>query len=250
MMAKPSKVAQRRRAKEILRRLKAAYPDARCGLNFRNPFELLVASILSAQCTDARVNSVTPGLFSAYPTPADFAKAHPKALEAQIHSCGFYHMKAKHIIEACRRICAHFGGQVPMSFEDLLSLPGVGRKTANIILNDGFGIPAIAVDTHVHRLSHRLGFASARDPNRVELKLREVIPKEEWPKFNHLLTFHGRRVCEARRPKCGSCPVERLCPWEGKKRFLSADEFRKGRSAFSGEPGTRGSAARRKKGRD
>ncbi|MBI2881844.1 MAG: endonuclease III, partial [Candidatus Tectomicrobia bacterium] len=201
------KTAKRRRARAILKRLSEAYPDARCGLNFQGSFQLLVASILSAQCTDERVNRTTPALFRKYPTPAHFARAGRRELERDIHSCGFYRNKARHIIGACRMICEEFGGEVPEDFDALRRLPGVGRKTANILLNDGFGVPAIAVDTHVFRLSHRFGLADARDPDRTELQLREVVPKEFTAGFNHLLTFHGRRVCHARKPRCEACPV-------------------------------------------
>ncbi|MFQ5913657.1 MAG: endonuclease III [Nitrospinota bacterium] len=229
-MANPEKTAKRRRAREILKRLAAAYPDARSGLRFDGPFQLLVASILSAQCTDERVNRVTPGLFKKYPTPGHFARAKKKELERDVHSCGFYRNKAKNIIGASRMICQEFGGKVPNDFDALRRLPGVGRKTANILLNDAFGVPAIAVDTHVFRLSHRFDLANARDPDRTELQLREVVSKEFLGTFNHLLTSHGRRVCQARRPRCAVCPVEKQCPWEGKARFL------KGTPADSGGP--------------
>lgn len=219
-MADPEKTAKKRRARAILKRLAAAYPDARCGLEFKGPFQLLIASILSAQCTDERVNMTTPGLFDKYPTPDHFARADRRAMEREVHSCGFYRNKAKNIIATCKILCADYSGEVPRDFEDLLRLPGVGRKIANIIRNDAFGIPSIAVDTHVFRLSHRFHLADAKDPDRTEFQLCEVIPKDLVLGFNHLLTFHGRRVCEARRPRCGECPVLKLCPWEDKERFL------------------------------
>ncbi len=219
-MAKAEKTAQKRRARLILKRLAATYPDARCGLNFSGPFQLLVASILSAQCTDERVNMTTPGLFRKYPTAAHFASAKQKALEREIHSCGFYRNKAKHIIASCKILCAEFGGEVPKDFDALLQLPGIGRKIANIIMNDGFGVPSIAVDTHVFRLSHRFHLANARDPDRTEFELREVVPKDFMAVFNHLLTFHGRQICYARKPRCEACPVQKQCPWEEKWRYL------------------------------
>lgn len=220
-MAVAEKTAKKRRARAILKRLAAAYPDSRPGLKFEGTFQLLVASILSAQCTDVRVNKTTPGLFQKYPTPAHFARAKQKDLEYEVHSCGFYRNKAKNIIGACRLICEEFGGEVPNDFDALRKLPGVGRKIANILLNDGFGVPAIAVDTHVFRLSHRFHLANARDPDRTEFQLREVVPKDFLARFNHLFTFHGRRVCHARKPRCGVCPVEKQCPWEGKERYLA-----------------------------
>jgi endonuclease-3 len=226
-MADAEKTAKKRRARAILKRLAATYPDARCGLNFHGSFQLLVASILSAQCTDERVNMTTPALFRKYPTAAHFARAKQKALEREIHSCGFFRNKAKNIIASCKILCAEFGGQVPDDFDALLRLPGVGRKIANIIMNDAFGVPSIAVDTHVFRLSHRFHLANARNPDRTEFELREVVPKDFMASFNHLLTFHGRQICYARKPRCGACPVQKQCPWEEKWHYLP--EMPKGR---------------------
>lgn len=219
-MANPETTAKKRRARAILKRLAMAYPDARCGLNFKSPFQLLIASILSAQCTDERVNMTTPGLFAKYPTPIHFARADRRALEKEVHSCGFYRNKAKNIIATCKILCAEHGGSVPNDFEALLELPGIGRKIANIIRNDVFDVPSIAVDTHVFRLSHRLHLADAKDPDRTEVQLQQVIPKDLVSGFNHLLTFHGRQVCAARRPRCRECPILNLCPWEEKGQFV------------------------------
>ncbi len=221
-MADPAKTAKKRRARAILKRLAAAYPDARCGLDYDGTFQLLVASILSAQCTDEQVNRTTPRLFRKFPAPARFARAGQREVERWVHSCGFYRNKARNIIASCRILCETHGGKTPDDFDALVALPGVGRKIANILLNDGFGVPAIAVDTHVFRLSHRFHLADARDPDRTEFQLREVVPKDLVPGFNHLLTFHGRRVCTARNPRCGECPVRKQCPWEGKAKILAA----------------------------
>lgn len=205
------------RAKKILAILEKAYPDARIMLNFKNPLELLIATILAAQCTDERVNQVTPILFKKYKSAKDFAKADPRELEAIIRPTGFFHAKARAIIHCCQQLVQTFGGRVPETMEELTTLPGVGRKTANVVLGNAFGIPGIVVDTHVRRVSQRLGLAHSDDPDKIEEELSKQIPKPKWTQASHVLTFHGRRICTARNPRCPQCPVEALCPWPGKQ---------------------------------
>ncbi len=200
------------RAQDVFDLLKKEYPEAKPALNFNTPFELLIATILSAQCTDARVNMVTPSLFRKYPSPRDFAAAEPGELEKEIKSTGFFRQKSKSIIGTCRTIVDSFGGEVPRTMEDLLTLDGVGRKTANVVLGNAFGIPGIAVDTHVKRVSKRLGFTENEDPTKVEFDLMEVFPAKSWTHLCHLLMSHGRRICMARAPRCELCVVNKLCP--------------------------------------
>jgi endonuclease III len=214
--AKPAKDAglelDPKRIEELLRRLRAAYPKAECALRHANAWELLVATILSAQCTDARVNMVTPALFRRFPSPAAFAEASLPAIEEEIRSTGFYHNKAKSISGAAKRVVSEFGGKVPDTMEELLTLPGVARKTANVVLGVAFKkAEGVVVDTHVLRLSHRLGLTRAEDPKRVEEDLMRVIPRDRWIAFSHEMIHHGRRICEARKPKCADCPLETLC---------------------------------------
>jgi endonuclease III len=204
--------AVRRRVPRILAALAKLYPDAHCALEHQTPLQLLIATILSAQCTDVRVNMVTPVLFERYKTAQDFADADPKELERLIASTGFFRNKAKNIIACCKAIVAEHGGEVPNTLEDLVKLPGVGRKTANVVLGDAFGVPGITVDTHVGRLSRRLGLTVQEDPVKVEFDLMEVIPKPEWTPFSHRLIFHGRRVCFARKPDCAGCTLNSFCP--------------------------------------
>jgi endonuclease III len=200
------------RIEELLRRLRAAYPDAECALHHTNAWELLVATILSAQCTDARVNMVTPGLFREFPSPAAFAAASLPAIEEEIRSTGFYHNKAKSISGAAKRVVSEFGGKVPDTMEELLTLPGVARKTANVVLGVAFKkAEGVVVDTHVLRLSHRLGLTRGEDPKRVEEDLIRVIPRDRWIAFSHEMIHHGRQICIARKPKCIDCPLEKLC---------------------------------------
>jgi endonuclease-3 len=201
-----------KRIEELLRRLRAAYPDAECALLHTNAWELLVATILSAQCTDARVNMVTPQLFRRFPTPKAFAEASLPAIEEEIRSTGFYHNKAKSISGAAKRVVGEFGGKVPQTMEELLTLPGVARKTGNVVLGVAFKIAAgIVVDTHVLRLSHRLSLTRAEDPKRVEEDLMKIIPKDRWIAFSHEMIHHGRQICIARKPRCVDCPLETLC---------------------------------------
>lgn len=197
---------------EWIRRLEETHPDAAIALHFSTPLELLVALILAAQCTDERVNEVTRTLFRTYRSARDYADAPQEKLEAEIRPTGFFRNKAKAIRACCKELVDRFGGKVPPRLEDLLTLPGVGRKTANIILGNAFGQAAIGVDTHVKRLSNRMGFSRQSDPDRIEEDLCAIVPREKWVRFCHLLQFHGRRICTARSPKCAACPVEDLCP--------------------------------------
>lgn len=200
------------KVRKVLDILQEEYPDARVTLNFKNPLQLLVATILAAQCTDERVNLVTRDLFRKYRQAADFAEADLKTLEEEVRPTGFYHNKAKSIMVCCQMIVKKFGDQVPRTIEDLTSLPGVGRKTANIILGNAYGQRAIAVDTHVKRVTHRLGWAKSDDPDKIEFELMEVIPKDRWTQSCHQLVFHGRKVCIAKKPQCPTCPVSKFCP--------------------------------------
>ena len=206
------------RVREIVKRLDKAYPEAKCALKHTNPFELLVATILSAQCTDERVNQVTPGLFRKYPTPKDFAALRPEVLEPEIRSTGFFRNKTKSILGAARKIVQEFGGKVPDTMENLLTLPGVARKTANVVLGTAFGkATGVVVDTHVHRIAGRLDLSREKTPEKIEQDLMRIIPKSKWIDFAHQMIFHGRRCCTARNPKCAVCPLEDLCYSENKK---------------------------------
>ena len=201
-----------KRIADLLNRLKAAYPNAECALHHRNAWELLVATILSAQCTDARVNIVTPSLFKKFPTPAAFAEASLPAIEEEIRSTGFYHNKAKSISGAAKKLISDFGGKVPQTMAELLTLPGVARKTGNVVLGVAFGkTEGVVVDTHVLRLSHRLGLTRAEDPKKVEEDLMRIIPRDRWIAFSHEMIHHGRQICVARKPRCIDCPLETLC---------------------------------------
>jgi len=201
----------------ILRALGRAMPSARVELGHQNPLELLMATILSAQCTDERVNRVTPALFARYRRAEDYAVANPTELEGLIRPTGFFKSKARHIIACGRELAARFGGHVPDFMEALVTLPGVGRKTANVILGNCFGKPALVVDTHVKRVSQRLGLSRSQDPGRIEQALQELIPREQWTAGSQRLLLHGRYVCLARTPKCHDCPIYRECAWEGKR---------------------------------
>lgn len=201
-----------KRVTELLRRLQATYPDAECALHHRNAWELLVATILSAQCTDARVNVVTPELFRKYPTPKAMAEASIPALEAEIRSTGFYHNKAKSISGAAKQLVERFGGKVPRTMAELLTLPGVARKTGNVVLGVAFNLAeGIVVDTHVLRVSRRLSLTESEEPKKVEQELIQIIPRDHWIQFSHELIYHGRQICIARKPRCIDCSVETLC---------------------------------------
>ncbi|MFQ5827772.1 MAG: endonuclease III [Candidatus Methylomirabilia bacterium] len=204
------------RAKKTVRLLERRYPDAQIALNFTTPLELLVATILAARCTDERVNQVTRSLFKRYRTARDYARANVGRLEEEIRSTGFYRAKAKAIVGMAGGLVAEHGGEVPRTVEELTALPGVGLKTANVVLGNAYGQPAIAVDTHVFRVSQRLGLAKSEDPDAVHDQLCDVVPRATWTQFAHLLTTHGRQVCLARKPACPGCPVRALCPWPGK----------------------------------
>jgi endonuclease III len=222
------------RVGKIIAALKRAHPDARLALNFSSPFELLVALILAAQCTDEKVNAVTGSLlFTKYRTPEDYAGVSAAELEADIRPTGFYRNKTKSLQRCCQQLIERFAGQVPNAFDDLISLSGVGRKTANILLGNAFDTPAIGVDTHVMRLSQRLGLTRQSDPDKIEAELTRVVPQKEWTHFCHLLQYHGRRVCIARQPRCPECVVNQLCPYPDKTKPV---QRRPARPAFGRKP--------------
>jgi endonuclease III len=210
--------AERRRVASIHRRLAELYPDAACALVHENALQLLVATILSAQCTDVRVNLVTPALFARFPDAPAFAESEPAELEEAIRSTGFFRNKARNIRACCQAIVANHGGEVPGTLEELVALDGVGRKTANVILGNAFDVPGITVDTHVGRLSRRLGLSAHTDPEKVERDLMALIPGKDWTDFSHRVILHGRQVCFARKPNCAGCALERQCPKIGVER--------------------------------
>lgn len=211
-MPRESAKAKRERAAVVLERLEEAYPNATTELSYRTPFHLLIATILSAQATDVSVNAATPDLFDAFPEPEDLAAARPKDVEPYIQSIGLYKTKAERIVATAHRIVTEHGGEVPHDFDALLELPGVGRKTANVVLANAFGRPAIAVDTHVGRLARRLGFSKHDNPDKVEADLEKLFPEDRWIFLHHALILHGRRVCHARKPECGECSLSDVCP--------------------------------------
>ncbi len=201
-----------KRITDLLNRLNAAYPDPKCALTHRNAWELTVATILSAQCTDVRVNMVTPELFAKYPTPADLARVQPELIEPDIRTTGFFRNKSKSIVGAARKVMSDFKGKVPETMDELLTLPGVARKTANVVLGSWFGkAVGVVVDTHVYRLSRRLEITKADNPVNIEQDLMKVIPQNKWIDFSHQLIWHGRKICFARKPNCAECPLENLC---------------------------------------
>jgi len=207
----------------ILEILEKHYPTAHCTLDFTNPLELLVATVLSAQCTDARVNQVTPALFRKYPSAAHYAQAPLAELERDIYATGFYRQKAKSIKAICQVLVENYGGQVPDSMSELVKLPGIGRKTANVILGNAFGTPGIMVDTHLGRVAQRLGLTRQRDPVKIEFDLMELVPEERWTKFSHQMIWHGRQVCTARNPKCFKCPLLSHCDYGTRAREMGVD---------------------------
>jgi len=209
---KVDKEQAKERFKKMWPILKRTYPKAAIALRFGNPLQLLIATILSAQCTDKQVNKVTPDLFKKYKSAADWAKLDLKQIESDIRTTGFYRNKALNIKGACTRIVEHYDGTVPDTMEELLTLPGVGRKTANCVLGDAFGIPGITCDTHVIRLSRRLGLSDNRDPVKLEFDLADIVPKRRWTAFSHVVITHGRNVCMARKPNCENCPIAKHCP--------------------------------------
>ncbi|MBX6768662.1 MAG: endonuclease III [Actinomadura rubrobrunea] len=210
--AQETRLALVRRARKINRVLAEEYPDAHCELNFDGPFQLLIATVLSAQTTDARVNRTTPALFAKYPTPEDLAAADPEDVERILRPLGFYRAKTRSVMGLSAELRDRFGGEVPRTLDELVTLPGVGRKTANVVLGNAFDVPGITVDTHFGRLARRFGWTRETDPVKVEHEVGELIPRKEWTVLSHRLIWHGRRVCHARRPACGACAVARLCP--------------------------------------
>ena len=211
----PKITAEASSARSIYRILTKEYPDARCELDFNSPLELLIATVLSAQCTDIRVNAVTPVLFNRFPTLETLAAAKLSEVEEIIYSTGFFRSKAKNIKELANKILNDFGGEVPNDLAQLVTLPGVGRKTANVVLGNAFGIPGLTVDTHFGRLSRRFGWSDQTDPVKVEKDVAELIPEKEWTLLSHKLIWHGRRICHSRKPECGICPLAKLCPSVG-----------------------------------
>ena len=231
-----SKALLTARVARILDLLEDAHPEATCALRYRNPFELTVATILSAQCTDERVNQVTPALFARYPDAAALSRARPAELEALIKPTGFFRAKAKSLIGNARALVERHGGQVPRDFGAMVKLPGVGRKTASVVLGHAYDIAeGIAVDTHVLRVSNRLGVARGDDPIAVEQQLMKVVPLERWTRTTDLLIFHGRKICEARRPRCGACPVFALCRWPHRQAFAMGEAPRAARPGKAAE---------------
>ncbi|HNX68049.1 MAG TPA: endonuclease III [Candidatus Omnitrophota bacterium] len=210
---------KKKRVAGILRGLRKVYPEVRCALDFSDPWQLLVATVLSAQCTDKRVNLVTPALFRKYPSVKAFAKAGPQELQGLIRSTGFYKNKAKSILGAAKTVLTKFGGKVPARMEDLVTIPGVGRKTANVILGNAFGMPGLAVDTHMIRINRLLGLTRNTDPVKIERDLMAIVPEAHWTEYSHLIIRHGRTRCLARRPDCRQCEIALFCPSAGKGRF-------------------------------
>ncbi|MFJ9772584.1 endonuclease III [Kitasatospora sp. NPDC101157] len=234
-----SHLAMVRRARRINRELAELYPYAHPELDFENPFQLLVATVLSAQTTDLRVNQTTPALFAKYPTPEDMAAANPEELEEVIRPTGFFRNKAKALIGLSTALRDEFGGEVPGRLEALVTLPGVGRKTANVVLGNAFGVPGITVDTHFGRLARRFGWTTEEDPVKVELAVAEIFPKSEWTMLSHRVVFHGRRICHSQKPACGACPIAPLCPAYGEGE-LDPEKARKLlKYEMGGQPGQR-----------
>jgi endonuclease-3 len=207
-----SELAKKRRARKVNRLLASAHPDAHCELDYTNPLELAIATILSAQCTDVRVNLTTPTIFAKYRTAADYAEANPEELEELIRPTGFYRNKTKSIIGLGKALVEHHDGRVPKDLDKLVKLPGIGRKTANVILGNAFGVPGLTVDTHMIRVNNRLGLVEGKDPVKLEQQLQQLIEPREWTMYSHRIIFHGRRVCIARKPACGACTLAPLCP--------------------------------------
>ncbi|MET9397752.1 endonuclease III [Kitasatospora sp. NPDC002965] len=234
-----SHLAMVRRARRINRELAKLYPYAHPELDFDNPFELLVATVLSAQTTDLRVNQTTPALFAKYPSPEDMAAADPAELEEIIRPTGFFRNKARSLIGLSIALRDEFGGEVPGRLEDLVTLPGVGRKTANVVLGNAFGVPGITVDTHFGRLSRRFGWTAEEDPVKVEAVVAEIFPKSEWTMLSHRVVFHGRRICHSRKPACGACPIAPLCPAYGEGETDPEKAQKLLKYEMGGQPGQR-----------
>ena len=221
---RPKTAAERRaRVDLILRGLNEMYPDATCALEHRDAWQLLVATILSAQCTDKRVNLVTPGLFAKYPTPRDFAAVRPEVLAHDIRSTGFFNNKAKSIVGAAKRVVQEFGGKVPRTMEEMLTIPGAARKTSNVVLGTAYGVAAgVVVDTHVQRVSRRLDLTKNTDPGKIEQDLMKVIPEDRWILFSHQIIHHGRALCQARKPRCGECLLDPVCYAKDKTTYIGS----------------------------
>lgn len=234
-----SRLAMVRRARKINRELAELYPYAHPELDFDNPFELLVATVLSAQTTDLRVNQTTPVLFAKYPTPEDMAAAVPEELEEIIRPTGFFRAKARSLLGLSAALRDRFGGEVPGRLEDLVTLPGVGRKTANVVLGNAFGVPGITVDTHFGRLARRFGWTAEEDPEKVEAAVAGIFPKSEWTMLSHRVVFHGRRVCHSRKPACGACPIAPLCPSYGEGETDPEKARKLLKYELGGQPGQR-----------
>jgi endonuclease-3 len=211
----PADKESQKEARAIYKVLTKTYPDIRCELDFKNPLELIVAVILSAQCTDKRINQITPALFKKYKSAKDYARAPLPEIEEFIYSAGFYHAKARHLKGLGTMLLEDFDGKVPATLEELITLPGVGRKTANVVLGHAFNIPGITVDTHFGRLSRRFGWTESNDPVKVEFEVGDLIPQKEWTNLSQRMIWHGRRICHSRKPACGACPVAKLCPSVG-----------------------------------
>jgi endonuclease-3 len=233
-MPRESKEERRKRARRIVKSLFRAHPDAHCELQHRNPYQLLISTILSAQCTDKVVNTVTPELFHRYPDPVKMAAAKPEDLEQLIHPTGFFRQKTRSILGLCERIVIEHAGQVPKTMEELTRLPGVGRKTANVVLGNAFGIPGIVVDTHVARLSQRMNLTRESDPVKIERDLGELVLEKDWTQFSHAMIFHGRRTCGARNPQCEVCSIYSDCPFPRQSRSARASGKKTQRSRRSG----------------
>ncbi|NUK59196.1 endonuclease III [Streptomyces lunaelactis] len=234
-----SRLAMIRRARRINRELAEVYPYAHPELDFENPFQLLVATVLSAQTTDLRVNQTTPALFAKYPTPEDMAAAAPEELEAIIRPTGFFRAKAKSLIGLSTALRDNFGGEVPGRLKDLVTLPGVGRKTANVVLGNGFGVPGLTVDTHFGRLVRRWKWTEQEDPEKVEAEIAEIFPKSEWTMLPPRIIFHGRRICHPRKPACGACPIAHLCPSYGEGETDPEKAKKLLKYEMGGQPGQR-----------
>ncbi|WP_420718887.1 endonuclease III [Streptomyces sp. NRRL F-5755] len=234
-----SRTAMVRRARRMNRELAEVYPYAHPELDFRNSFELLVATVLSAQTTDLRVNQTTPALFAAYPTPEDMAAAEPERLEELIRPTGFFRAKAKSLLGLSTALRDRFDGEVPGRLEDLVTLPGVGRKTANVVLGNAFGVPGITVDTHFGRLVRRFRWTEQQDPEKVEAEIAEIFPKSEWTMLSHRVVFHGRRVCHSRKPACGACPIAHDCPSYGEGELDPEKAKKLLKYEMGGQPGQR-----------
>jgi endonuclease-3 len=217
-MPRETPAERRKRARAIVRRLARAYPDAACALHYRTPFQLLVATILSAQCTDRKVNEVTAELFPRFGTPRALATADPGAIERLIRPTGFYRQKTRSIQSAAQDVVERFGGKVPETLDELVTLRGVARKTANVVLGNAFGVPGLAVDTHMKRVNQRLELTAEGDPDKIERDLMELIPRKEWTMYTHRVIHHGRVCCVARAPHCEACPLQPVCPWPSRRR--------------------------------